>query len=103
MRRSSLFILLLCGSVFSAPSEEQLARWLKQYPDADINKDGRLTVEEAKTQVDHLISSLEGEIRGLQSNEDTTADIQQKNTYKTVREYLEKYLPNVKEIKKSLD
>jgi len=29
-------------------SEEQLERWLKQYPDADANGDGRLTVEEAE-------------------------------------------------------
>jgi len=29
------------------PTEAQLAKWLKQFPDADTNGDGRLTVEEA--------------------------------------------------------
>ncbi|MFT5468552.1 MAG: hypothetical protein ACI8UO_003662 [Verrucomicrobiales bacterium] len=29
------------------PTEQQLANWLKRFPDADANKDGKLTVEEA--------------------------------------------------------
>jgi hypothetical protein len=44
-----LLILTLCnGLAFGQPSEEQLARWLKRFPDADANGDGRLTVEEAE-------------------------------------------------------
>jgi hypothetical protein len=41
--------LLVCNQfVFGQPSEQQLARWLKRFPDADANGDGRLTVEEAE-------------------------------------------------------
>ena len=43
-----LLLLLDGGFVFGEPSEQQLARWLKQYPEADTNGDGRLTVEEAE-------------------------------------------------------
>ena len=43
-----LLLLLDGGLVFGQRSEQQLARWLKQYPEADANGDGRLTVEEAE-------------------------------------------------------
>ena len=38
------------GDAVSAapPSEEQLARWLKRFPKADANGDGKLTVQEAE-------------------------------------------------------
>ncbi len=46
--RFSIIILLVCGGFLFAGSQEQkLARWLKRYPNADANGDGRLTVEEA--------------------------------------------------------
>jgi hypothetical protein len=43
-----LFLFLGGGFVFAQPSEQQLARWLKLFPEADANGDGRLTLEEAK-------------------------------------------------------
>ena len=43
-----LILFVLAGvSVCKAQSEAQLAKWLKQYPKADADGDGRLTVEEA--------------------------------------------------------
>lgn len=36
------------GIAHTAPSEKQLANWLKRFPAADSNRDGRLTVEEAE-------------------------------------------------------
>lgn len=50
MRRVCFLILsLLAGGAVVAqqPTEEQLARLLQRFPEADRNKDGRLTVEEA--------------------------------------------------------
>ena len=45
----SLLFLLICGGfAFAGSQEQRLARFLKQYPDADANGDGRLTVEEAR-------------------------------------------------------
>ena len=50
--------VLLCGHVaLAAPSEEQLARWLKRFPEADANKDGKLTLEEARTYRKKLIAA----------------------------------------------
>lgn len=45
----SLLIWLAVGSTLQAapPSEIQLEKWLKQFPAADANRDGKLTVEEA--------------------------------------------------------
>ena len=46
---SFLAFLLLCnGFVSGQQTEQQLARWLKLFPDADANGDGRLTAEEAR-------------------------------------------------------
>ncbi len=45
-----VWLLLGSGSLFAqatTPSTEQLARWLKRFPEADANGDGRLTAEEA--------------------------------------------------------
>lgn len=41
--------LIACGSAASGadPDEKQLARWLKRFPAADTNQDGKLTVQEA--------------------------------------------------------
>ena len=45
-----LTLLLFCsGTGIGQQSKQQLARWLKQFPDADANGDGRLTIEEADT------------------------------------------------------
>jgi hypothetical protein len=45
---SILLLLVVCdGFVFAQPTDEQLARWLKRFPEADANGDGRLTLEEA--------------------------------------------------------
>ena len=38
------------------PSEQQLARWLKRFPAADANGDGRLTVQEAEAFRSKLLS-----------------------------------------------
>jgi hypothetical protein len=51
-KHSMLFLLclLVCnGLATGQPTEQQLARWLKRFPDADANGDGRLTAEEAQT------------------------------------------------------
>lgn len=47
----TLLISMLIGSIVSAapPTEKQLANWLKRFPTADTNKDGRLSVQEANT------------------------------------------------------
>ncbi len=43
-----LGLLSFCGLTIGAPpSAKQLAQWLKQFPAADVNKDGKLTAEEA--------------------------------------------------------
>ncbi|MFT5409818.1 MAG: hypothetical protein ACI9NC_002543, partial [Verrucomicrobiales bacterium] len=47
-------LFLLGGSALSAPSEAQLAKWFKQYPKADANGDGRLSVEEATAYRDKI-------------------------------------------------
>jgi hypothetical protein len=41
-------ITLVVTMAFAQTREEQLAAWLKKFPQADTNKDGTLTVEEAK-------------------------------------------------------
>jgi hypothetical protein len=38
---------LIAGSACGEPNEEQLAKWLKQFPQADTDGDGKLNVEEA--------------------------------------------------------
>jgi hypothetical protein len=45
-----LALVVLGGGAFAVaqPTEQQLARWLKRFPEADANGDGRLTVEEAE-------------------------------------------------------
>ena len=51
-----LILLLLDGGfVLGQPSEQQLARWLDRYPEADANGDGRLTVEEAAAYRQNLV------------------------------------------------
>lgn len=51
---SAVLLLSLTVPLWSDPdpatqtSQEQLSRWLRQYPQADANGDGKLTVEEAK-------------------------------------------------------
>ncbi|QDT36231.1 hypothetical protein [Stratiformator vulcanicus] len=39
----------LNGSLWAEPSQRQLDAWLKRFPEADTNGDGRLTAEEAAT------------------------------------------------------
>lgn len=41
------FLLLGIASSAAAQSEQQLANWLKRFPEADANKDGKLSIEEA--------------------------------------------------------
>ena len=43
-----LFASVLTVGAFDEPSERQLAAWLKRFPDADTNGDGRLSVREAE-------------------------------------------------------
>ncbi|MEM7013372.1 MAG: hypothetical protein AAF585_18025 [Verrucomicrobiota bacterium] len=47
MTRFLIAFLLLGISSAAAQSEQQLANWLKRFPDADANKDGKLSIEEA--------------------------------------------------------
>ena len=42
-----LFLIVGDGFASGEPTERQLAQWLKRFPDADANGDGRLTAEEA--------------------------------------------------------
>lgn len=47
---SALFLCLVAAQsvpAFQQPTEQQLARWLKWFPKADTNGDGKLTIEEA--------------------------------------------------------
>lgn len=44
------FLLCACAAEpITLATSEQLAQWLRQYPQADSNKDGKLAVEEAET------------------------------------------------------
>ena len=47
---------------FSQVSDEQLANWLKKYPQADTNKDGVLTREEAKELIVNNGGSVSGSV-----------------------------------------
>jgi hypothetical protein len=44
-----LSVILVTGTALAAqkPTREQLARWLERFPEADANRDGRLTADEA--------------------------------------------------------
>ena len=42
---------------FPPPTEEQLAQWLKRFPEADSNGDGKLSSKEAATYRDQLLQS----------------------------------------------
>jgi hypothetical protein len=44
---AALVILLFCSVATAQVSERQLSQWLKRFPQADANSDGKLTVEEA--------------------------------------------------------
>lgn len=55
MRSKLPILIVLSGVAFTAvshafppPSEEQLAQWLKRFPKADTNGDGKLTAKEAE-------------------------------------------------------
>lgn len=41
----------ICGQAFAQYTQPQLGRWLKQYPQADTNKDGKLTSAEANAYI----------------------------------------------------
>ena len=49
-RMSHIFVLLLClvTTLSFAQNDQQLERWLKRFPEADLNGDGKLTLEEAE-------------------------------------------------------
>lgn len=47
---------LVRSSVSGAPTEEQLARWLRKFPAADRNKDGKLSLAEAETYRNKFLS-----------------------------------------------
>ena len=49
--------LSLCPSADAQFTDAQLARWLKRFPEADANQDGRLTVVEAQAYRKKLRSS----------------------------------------------
>ena len=44
----ALVASLLCHSTDAQDTEAQLSRWLKRYPEADTNKDGKLNVAEVR-------------------------------------------------------
>ena len=48
-RQIIAMLLLTCSAVMgqTEPSSEQLAQWLKRFPDADANRDGILSLDEA--------------------------------------------------------
>jgi acetyl esterase/lipase len=48
MRLSSLCLLLACSLALAAEPDARLQELLKRYPEADTNKDGVLTIEEAQ-------------------------------------------------------
>jgi hypothetical protein len=53
MKTKSAVLLLALAAMFAAPAcgqftDRQLGNWLKRFPDADANGDGRLTTAEAK-------------------------------------------------------
>ena len=48
---------LSCGFAHAQYSEKQLARWLKRFPAADVNKDGKLTIAEAQKFRNKFMSS----------------------------------------------
>ena len=56
----------LMASAFSAePSPQQLANWLKRFPGADTNQDGKLTAQEANAYREKLIAKRKpGKSRG---------------------------------------
>lgn len=57
--------LVVVGLALAAPqSDDQLARWLKRFPDADANKDGKLTAEEAQAYRRKLRGANDGRRRG---------------------------------------
>ena len=53
-------IFSIAGSVCAAPGEAQLAKWLKQYPEADADGDGRLTVVEAQAYRKKMLGGANG-------------------------------------------
>lgn len=44
----AVLLLVAAGANAAEPSEKQLANWLKRFPDADANKDGKLSLQEAE-------------------------------------------------------
>ncbi len=58
----AMFVFTLaigCPAAFAQPKdahrEDRLKAWLKKYPDADANKDGKLTLEEARKYRDEVL------------------------------------------------
>lgn len=51
----SAFLLSFAGLAIAEPGAEQLAKWLKRFPDADTNQDGVLSIEEALAYRDQMI------------------------------------------------
>lgn len=85
MAASALLLSLVAlasaaGQVPSAPitkaSPEQLGSWLKQYPDADANRDGSLTVEEAEAYRQKLVQR--------QAQESGTSGLRHEYTFATM-------------------
>jgi len=57
--RFLLVVFLYHGIAWAQPSEAQLAQWLKRFPEADANGDGRLTVEEAQAYRRKMLNARE--------------------------------------------
>lgn len=57
IRHSAGLIAICCVGTFAlGQSEQQLANWLKRFPAADANGDGKLTVEEARAFREKLLA-----------------------------------------------
>ena len=55
--------LLIAGALEAQqPTEKQLANWLKRFPAADANKDGKLSLEEARDGAAELLAESVGEV-----------------------------------------
>ncbi|MEM6469723.1 MAG: hypothetical protein AAF802_09135 [Planctomycetota bacterium] len=57
---SFAFVLIFSGTLGAQVSDSQLARWLKRFPQADVNKDGKLTVDEAQAFQSKMRSGSDG-------------------------------------------
>lgn len=78
------FAAALLSLTTFAQSEEQLAKLLKQHPNADANKDGKLSVEEAANYRRELRAKRNKAARNGEETENTVSAKKPAPTYKNV-------------------